>query len=316
MSLRSLAFVVTLFCQFCFSATNSTSICKLDLGQQPHTIGGNRTGTVWPWQIFQSSPFNPPELDINYDGEPLAEGLILFTQSNFRAVNSIKEAAPLIMTDGGDLIWNGPVSNATNLRSTTYKGSPILTFWRGLSSEGGNVGHGYGNITFLDASYCEILTVCPQLGLVVPGEQSYPCEADFHESYLTDRNTLLVSAYNATPADLSAIGGPKDGWIFDNLILEIEPETQEIIFRWSSVEHVEISQTKYPLGTSGNETTPFDYFHVNSIENVGDSYLINARHTWSTYFVSSNGDIEWTLQGETGGDFGPLPDEGRFVSRR
>ncbi|KAL9004623.1 MAG: hypothetical protein Q9188_002565 [Gyalolechia gomerana] len=308
----SLAFILTLFSRISINITTSTSCCELQLDEASHTVGGNRNGTVWPWQIFQSSPFNPPQLDISHDGDPLAEGLVLFSPSNFRAVNSIKEAAPLIMTDRGELVWNGPISNATNLHATTYKGSPVLTFWAGLSSEGGNVGHGYGNITFLDASYRNILTVCPKLGLVIPGGQSYPCEADFHESFLTDRDTLIVTAYNATPADLSVIGGPKDGWIFDNLILEIEPESQEILFRWSAAEHVPIDQTKFPLRGSGNRSNPLDYFHVNSVANVGKSFLINSRYTWSTYLVSPDGDIQWTLQGETGGDFGPLPDEGRF----
>ncbi|KAL8936650.1 MAG: hypothetical protein Q9216_004819 [Gyalolechia sp. 2 TL-2023] len=310
---RSLAFTVALFCcTGSLSSAASTPSCQLESGGASHTVGGNSTGAVWPWQIFQSSPFNPPELEINYDGSPLAEGLMFFTQSNFRAVNSIKEAAPLMMTDRGELVWNGPISNATNLHAATYKGSPVLTYWSGLSSEGGNVGHGFGNVTYLDTSYRNILTVCPKLGLVIPGGKTYPCEADFHESFLTDNDTIVLTAYNATPADLSAIGGSKDGWIYDNLILEIEPESEEILFRWSSAEHVPVDQTKFPLLAAGNESFPLDYFHVNSVEKVGDSFLINARHTWSTYFVSPSGNVEWTLQGETGGDFGPLPDEARF----
>lgn len=309
-----LAALVLLISRVLPTDAKSNSTCEVESGEESH-IGGNMTGATWPWQIFQSSPFNPPQLDIRHSGDPLAEGLLFMTPSSFRSVNSVKEAAPLIMTDRGQLVWNGPISNATNFRATTYKGSPILTFWSGVSTEGGNIGHGYGNITFLDDSYRNILTVCPQLGLSIPGGNKFPCEADFHESFVTDRNTLLISAYNATPADLSVISGPKDGWIFDCLVYEVDPETQAILFQWSAIEHVPISQTKYPLGGSGNKTVPFDYFHINSITTVGDSYLVNARHTWSTYLVSAEGDIQWTLQGETGGDFGPLPDEGRFVRK-
>lgn len=311
---RSLITIVFLSCTFTLSVAGNTSACALDLGDVPHTVGGNGTGPVWPWQKFHSSPFNPPELAITDNGGPLADGLLFFTQSNFYPVNSIEEAAPLIMTDRGELVWNGPVSNATNLHATTYKGSPVLTFWSGFSSEGGNVGHGYGNVTFLDTSYRNIVTVCPKFDLVIPGGRTYACEADFHESFLTDRDTLIVTAYNATPADLSVIGGPKDGWIFDSLVYEIEPESQEILFKWSSAEHVPVNQTKFPLQGAGTRDIPFDYFHVNAVANVGDSFLVNGRHTWSTYLVSPRGDLEWTLEGETGGDFGPLPDEGQFVS--
>ncbi|KAL8837778.1 MAG: hypothetical protein Q9170_002396 [Blastenia crenularia] len=285
------------------NAAHAKLKCQLGLGQESHTVGGNgTTGAVWPWQIYQSSPFNPPQLEISQNGDPLAEGLIFMTPSNFGATNSIKEAAPIIMTDQGQLVWNGPNKVVTNLRATTYQGAPILTYWSGVSSEGGNVGHGYGNITFVDDSYRTILTVCPKLDIVTPEGTQYPCQADFHESFLTDRDTLLVSASNATPADLSVIGGPKDGWIFDSLVFEIDPESEKILFRWSAIEHIPVSQTKLPLGSSGTKSVPFDYFHVNSIVNVGDSYLVNGRHTW-------------TLQGETGGDFGPLPHQGRFVSQ-
>ncbi|KAL8947805.1 MAG: hypothetical protein Q9222_005953 [Ikaeria aurantiellina] len=308
----------SLLAGLCFSlsalgiVTANSATCELGPGEESHTVGTDSTGSIWPWQIYQSSPFNPPELEISRNGDPLAEGLVVFTQSLFGPVNSVKEQAPLIMSDSGQLVWNGPITTATNLQARTYKGSPVLTYWSGVSTATGNIGRGYGNITFLDHTYRDILTVCPQLGLTIPDGQVYDCEADLHESFVTDRDTLLISAYNATPTDLSAIGGPEDGWVFDCLMLELEPTTGEVLFRWSAIEHVPVTETRFPLGDAGNSSFPFDFFHINSAINVGDFYLINARHTWSTYFVSSTGDIIWTLEGETGGDFGPLPDQGRF----
>ena len=297
-------------------ARSPTASCQLGPDGESHTVGGSQAGPVWPWQIYQSAPYNPPEFEISNTGEPLADGLLFLTPSNFRPINSVKEAAPMIVTDKGQLVWNGPIVNATNLRVANYEGFPILTYWSGLSTEGGNIGHGYGSVTFLDETYNEILTVCPKLGLVVPDGADYPCEADFHESFLTDRGTLLVSAYNATPADLSAIGGPKDGWIFDCLVVEIDPKTQDVLFRWSAIEHIPITETKQPLLGTGNKSVPLDYFHINSIMNIGDSFLVNARHTWSAYLISAKGEVEWTFQGDTGGDFGPPPENARFVSEK
>ncbi len=287
--------------------------CSLGSGEESHTVGGSPSGPLWPWQVYQSSPFNPPELQISSNGATLAPGLLFITPSNGAPVPAVKEAAPIILTDQGQLIWNGPSSNATNLRVAKYQGHDILTYWSGLSTAGVNIGHGYGNVTFLDSSYNEILVVCPKIGLVTPDGTQFPCEADFDESYVTDRNTILVTAYNATPADLSSIKGPKDGWIFDCLFLEIEPRNNKILFSWSALEHVPISQTKQPLGTSGTKATPFYYFHINSVVNIGNQYLVNSRHTWSTFLLSSNGQIQWSIQGETGGDFGSLPDNGHFV---
>lgn len=284
-------------------------------GEESHTTGGNKSGPLWPWQIFQSAPYNPPELEISSNGAPLGDGLLLFTPGNFRPdVPYAKQSSAVIMTDAGQLVWNGP-TGGTNLRTAAYKGSPILTYWTGATTAGGNAGHGYGNVTLLNNKYEKIITVCPKLGLVVPkGDPVHPCEADLHEAFITDRDTLVISAYNATPADLSTVGGPKSGWVFDCLVVEIEPESGEILFRWSAFEHVPVSESQYPLLGAGNESVPFDYFHINSITTIGDSFLVNARHTWSTYLVSASGNVEWTLQGETGGDFGSLPEQGRFVS--
>ena len=218
------------------------------------------------------------------------------------------------MTDAGQLVFNGLIVNATNFRHAVYKGKNILTYWSGISTAGANIGHGYGNVTFLDTSYDEILTVCPKLGLVTPDNTEYSCEADLHESFTTDRDTVIVSAYNATQTDLTSIGGPKDGWIFDCLFFEIEPETGKILFQWSAIEHVPVTASKQPLaGTGLNQSVPWDWFHINSIVNIGDEYLVNSRHTWTTFLLTSQGEIIWQIQGNTGGDFGPLPENGHFV---
>lgn len=286
----------------------------------PTSSAGDATITgssgFWPCQSYKSSSFNPPQLQITRNGLPLAPGLLFLSPENVTPLGGAKDVAPLIMTDDGQLVWNGPNLNATNFRATTYQGAPILTFWSGISTAGANVGHGYGNVTFLDTSYHTILTVCPKLGLVTPDNVEYQCEADLHESFVTDRGTLLVTAYNVTQADLSSLGGPTDGWIFDCLFFELNPTDGDILFRWSAIEHVPVGESKFPLGSTGrNQSAPFDYFHINSVVNIGnDSYLVNSRHLWTTYLVSTTGDLIWTLQGDTGGDFGTLPEEGKFVS--
>lgn len=287
---------------------------SLGTGTESHQIG-NDSSPIWPWQIYKSSNFNPPELQITTNGKPLAKGLIFITPSDFTTIRATKDVAPLILTDTGQLVWHGPTLNATNFRVASYHGKSILTYWSGLSSAGANVGHGYGSVTFLDSSYNVILIVCPKLGLVTPDNKKYPCEADLHESVITDRNTILVTAYNATTADLSSIGGPKNGWVFDSLVFEIDPRNGDILFRWSALEHVPINETRLPLhGVGKNQSAPFDWFHINSVVQVGEKFLVNGRHVWSVYLVNPKGTIDWRLQGKTGGDFGTLPTHGQFVS--
>ena len=295
------------------TSSSPNSACPLEPRVQSSQIVNHPP--TWPYQVFKSSPFTPPELQITTNGKPLAPGLLFITPSKQSAVVATSDVAPLIMTDAGQLVFNGPFVNATNFRHATYKGKDILTYWSGLSTAGANIGHGYGNVTFLDDTYTEILTVCPKFGLVTADNTQYPCEADLHESYTTDRDTILVSAYNATPTDLTSVGGPKDGWVFDCLFFEIEPESGKVLFRWSALEHVPVIDSKQPLaGTGLNQTAPWDWFHINSVVNIGNEYLVNSRHVWTTYLLTAKGDIIWRIQGDTGGDFGSLPADAHFVS--
>lgn len=191
-----------------------------------------------------------------------------------------------------------------------------MTYWSSSSAPGANIGHGYGNVTFLDATYNEILNACPPFGLVTPGNVKYPCEADLHKSFVTDRNSIIVTADNATQADLSSISGPADGWVFDYLFFELDPKNGDTLFRWSALEHVPVRDTKLSLAGRGgfNQSVPFDWFHIDSVVNIGNNFLLNSRHLWAIYLITAGGDIIWNLQGDTGGDFGALPPNGNFVS--
>ena len=296
------------------SEVNGT--CYPALGKE-HQQVLKGSGKLWPYQVYKSSPFNPPELEITTNGKPLASGSIFISPSDQTQVQATKDTAPMIMTETGQLVWHGPMVDATNFRVASYEGKSILTFWTGSKSPGANVGHGYGKVTFLNSTYNEILTICPQLGIRAPDNATFDCQADFHESFITDRNTLLVTAYNVTETDLSSIGGPANGWVFDCLFFELDPKTGDILFRWSALEHVPVNETKLKFAGRGglNQSVPFDWFHINSVENIGNRFLVNSRHLWTTYLVSANGDIEWTLQGDTGGDFGALPPAGHFVRK-
>ncbi|KAK4903450.1 hypothetical protein LTR27_000381 [Elasticomyces elasticus] len=273
-----------------------------------HEVGNS---SIWPYQIFKSAPFNPPVWEINATGEPLAPGL-LFVAPTIHGSDSTVEQPAQIYTDEGQLVWFGPNVTANNFKWQLFDGEPTLTYWSGVSSNGVNTGHGYGNVTLLDTNYNVKHVVCPDFNLTIPGNETRDCQADLHESYLTDRNTVLITAYNATQTDLTAMNGTADGWVFDCLFFEIDPKTNEIISRWSALEHVAITDSHEPLGQTGNVSVPYDWFHINSVTNMGDHYLVNSRHTWTIYYLNSTGGIDWRFAGDTGGDFGTLPEEGTF----
>ncbi|KAJ5658855.1 uncharacterized protein N7484_002504 [Penicillium longicatenatum] len=284
--------------------------------QDSVTIARN-VSSDWPWQEYISSSARPPYLEINATGEELAPGLILFDpQTGINSESYIPDKAPFIMTDAGDLVWSGPViPDASNFRVQKLFGQPVITYWAGSggAAESSSASHGYGHIVIHNSSYDQIGVFCPKLNLTLPPGTSAPCQADVHESLITEDNTILITAYNTTNADLRDLGGSEDGWVLDSLVLEIDLHTSEILFSWSPLAHVPISDTKLSLdGAGANSSDPFDFFHTNSIQPFEGNYLINSRSTWSTYLVNRSGDIIWKINGQTGGDFGSLPEGGNF----
>ncbi|KAJ5731042.1 uncharacterized protein N7483_005550 [Penicillium malachiteum] len=242
-----------------------------------------------------SSNAQPPYLEINFTGEQLAPGLIFFApQIGIDAESYIPDKAPFIMTDTGDLVWSGPVTQMPRL--PFYFRIPRLR-----------------HIVIYNSSYDQTGIICPNFNLTLPPGTDVPCQADVHESFITKDNTIIVTAYNTTKADLRDIGGPEDGWVLDPLVFEVDIHTSEILFSWSPLAHVPITDSRLPLDGAGKNTSnPFDFFHTNSVRPFEGNYLINSRSTWKTYLVDKDGNILWQVDRETGGDFGSLPEGGRF----
>ena len=262
------------------------------------------SGEAQSSQTFVSAPeLHAPVLSVNKSGAQLANGLLLMTS---------QEYGPLLMTDFGDLIWNGPSGHATNLFVQYLDDDPVLTYWIGTGS---NLEHGYGQVNILDTNYDQIYTICPNLTLTTTMGQSTGCGLDLHESLLTTRGTIICTAVNVTTADLTSVGGPQVGWVYDNLFLEINIKTNDILFVWSALASgIPINSTKQALSSAGtSQSNPFDWFHMNSVTTLNDGYLANSRHAWSSYALDSNGRVKWTLEGSNGGDFA-LPTVANFVS--
>lgn len=136
--------------------------------------------------------------------------------------------------------------------------------------------------------------------------------SDMHEFRMTpfsSGTTTLMTIYQPRMFDLSTNprykvqGGM--GWIVEGVFQEVDIETGRVVFEWRSTDHIDPSLSHvYPgtTDTSGNglrEDTPWDYFHINSIDkNVEGDYLISARHTSGIYKLSGvDGHIIWELGG-------------------
>ena len=270
----------------------------------------------WPYQTFVTEPeFRPPVLEISKTPEA-TDGLLVFAPLPFIPVYPNRSVGGLIMDQAGNPVWHTPTLPLGQLHVQQWNGSNVLAFWTG--GIGGDFvdAHGFGTITILDDTYRQIGGVVLNNGTFKSGDSlqnaPQPSYVDIHESLITPRNTIIITAYNSTPYDLSAVGGPTDGWVLDSLIYEIDLNTNETLFRWSSIEHVNeiplnASHQLNPDGSiiSGNNAThPWNYFLTNSVYPLDDGgYLLSVRHYWDVVALNENGNVSWTLNGETGGDF-------------
>lgn len=95
-----------------------------------------------PSQMFISAPkLYTPVLLVNKSGGELANGLLLMTTPS---------QGPVLVTDSGDLVWNGPQGPSFNLFAQTLDNQPVLTYWTGSDVVGGL---GYGQVNILDTTY-------------------------------------------------------------------------------------------------------------------------------------------------------------------
>jgi Arylsulfotransferase (ASST) len=194
---------------------------------------------------------------------------------------------PEILDQQGNVVFFQPVpagQEASDFRTQTYHGQPVLTWWQGTGL--GGVANGADYI--YDSHYQPLATVKAGNGY----------NADGHEFLITPQNTALVLAYTTETADLSSIGGPANQTVIDGIVQEIDIPTGKVLFQWKASDHVPYSQSEQPLPTSAS--TPWDWFHINAVHlDTDGNLLIDARNTWTTYKVDRHsGAVIWQLGGK------------------
>jgi hypothetical protein len=166
-----------------------------------------------------------------------------------------------------------------------YRGKPVLTWWQGKI-----VPPGYGTRgedVIINQSYQRVATV--------HGAEGY--SADLHEFRLTKSGTALITAFAPVKADLSSVGGPRNGRVLDSIVQEIDVRTGRLVWAWHALGHVPISASE---AGKPQADQPYDYFHINSIQQLPNgNLLISGRNTWAVYEISrATGHVLWTLGGK------------------
>jgi hypothetical protein len=233
----------------------------------------------------------PPQVEVLKRGHHLAGGLIFVAPKPTRSAKpeQIDQQGPMIVDDRGRPVWFKPLPRgvtATDVRVQHYRGKPVLTWAQGKST--GGPGHSKGVDVIADTSYHVIARIHAGDGLA----------ADQHEFLLTPYGTALITSYNRRPADLSSVGGPVDGSVYEGVVQEIDIATGRVVFEWHSLDHVALDESFHALPEK--PSAPWDYFHINSINLDHDgNLLISARQTSTVYKIDHRtGQVIWRLGGK------------------
>jgi Arylsulfotransferase (ASST) len=193
------------------------------------------------------------------------------------------QGGPLIVDSHGQPVFFRPVVRwATNVRVQEYRGESVLTWWEGVVDK---QGYGQGEGVIVDRFYREVARVRAVNGHTV----------DLHEFLLTPEGTALVTCRPAiTRADVGAIGGPRNGTVYDSIVQEIDVRTGRLLLEWRGLDHIALAEShRAPGGV-------VDYLHVNSVQPLPDGHLLlSARNTWALYKIDRrSGAVIWRLGGK------------------
>jgi arylsulfotransferase ASST len=232
---------------------------------------------------FHSRPdLAPPFVTVDTSLAGQAPGSLFLSPKSKR---DDQQAGPLITDNSGQPIWFLPFSGidaATDFRTQTYKGKPVLTYWRGTSRQG----IGTGEMVMLDQSYRVIHRIRTANGF----------RPDLHEFRITPDDKALIITYPIVRQNLKPVKGPRRGLVVDSVLQEIDLETGFVTFEWHSLGNIPLKET-FAQPRPG---TPFDYVHTNSVNPDTDGdFLMSARNTWAGYKIDrETGKILWRLGGK------------------
>ncbi|BCS20067.1 arylsulfotransferase family protein [Aspergillus puulaauensis] len=259
------------------------------------------------WQFKSRTDLAPPRLNITIPAAPDVEKGYLFVApfagypDTASEQHGPRQAAPYIFRDDGELVWSGYGFYsiwATNFQAARWKGQDVLFSFEGDHNPG--YGHGHGHTTILDQHYETVRELRA-------GNHKL---TDKHEFHVIDEKTALIQIYQPVPVDLTPWGAaPEQQWIVDAIIQELDIETGELLFEWSSLDHVLPDEAILPInpgqaGSGYNSSDAWDYFHINSVDKDSEgNYLISARDACSVHKINgTSGEIIWRLGG-TKSDF-------------
>jgi Arylsulfotransferase (ASST) len=253
--------------------------------------GTNITG---PLSQFKSRPdIYAPFMNITlHEDDRVVPGYI------FIGAYQTFQEGPYIYDSRGNLVYSGFAATGRGpshvFHVCTINGTDNLCYVTGAQNSG--YIRGYGVV--MDDTFTVVTSVKSGGGVA---------NFDEHEFNVVDdgRNVLMTlydpQQYDLTDWDIST----GQGWIMNCYFQKLELGTNRLLFEWSALDHVSITETTVApnstevSGDGLNPTLPWDWFHINSVDqNADGDYLVSGRHVSTIYKISGqDGHVIWRLGG-------------------
>lgn len=239
------------------------------------------TGAAGPY--VTRPDLRPTTVRVTVPPQNTAPGLI-FTTPKGGGIDS----GATVFDDTGRLVWFRPARKGTSildLKPQTYEGRPVATFWEGKALRG----YGFGAFKIVGQDMREIASVSP----------SGKGQLDFHEFTLTPQGTALAISYKPVRGSTTAVrGGARNDLIMRNLIQEIDPKTNRVLWEWDSTKAVSPAESYLPI--PARPEVAYDFIHANSVHlDTDGNVLVSARHTHTIYKIDKKTKkIIWKLGGK------------------
>lgn len=246
-----------------------------------------------PTQSFVGTDFKPVQLNFQLAANDSTEGDL---SDGFLFIaprgTDVEQAGALILDQNGTVVWDGSEYGSTMLFIVTqYHDEDHILLWQG---EFRAAGYGFGHYLLLNSTYDVVANFTTQ-------DLANDALADFHDAQIWDGDTATMTAYVVSQRDLSEHNGPSDGYIASGVFQEIDVESNEVLFTWNSLDHVDPYDCYTDPGSTGDSTdNPWDYFHINAIDKDDSAnYLVSSRHCHALFYIDhTSGDITWRLGGK------------------
>ena len=240
-------------------------------------------------------PFGAPHVTVNVN-KPGAPGYVFYTTGIAAAlplpisvpgITTTNDAA-VIADKSGRVVWRyvPPAGDTVaNFRTQMFNGRKVLTWWQGAGANG----HGSGVDYIADTRGHVIKTLTPGNGLA----------SDVHEFRLTPDGRALITSYVPVTADLTSVGGPKNGTMLNCVASVVDANSGRVLTHWSAMDHIPVTDTSMRYtGLPGLAT--FDPFHMNSIAlDPSGNLLISFRNLNALYNIDAvSGAVNWRLGGK------------------